>query len=295
MKRGFRVTQKSITNKNKTKSFSRYLNVVSNIPMFESAEAELACAEKAAKGDQKAIDELVSRNLRFVISVANKYESKSATVEDLVNQGNIGLQEAALKFDPSKGFKFISYAVWYIRKEMLAYLANNARLVRLPLNKINEVTKFKQKTEALAQKLDRIPDINDLYGNLDGFSDDKIETVLNNCMTTTSSLDRPIDKEDCRGATMIDFLESDELSDIHHKFENDSKALIINKVLRKLNKKERLSIIYSFGLNDTEALGLKCLSKKLNMTREGTRMCMLRAIKKLKNIIEEEKLDKELF
>ena len=295
MKRGFRVTQKSITNKNKTKSFSRYLNIVSNIPMFESAEAELACAEKAANGDQKAINELVSRNLRFVISVANKYESKSATVEDLVNQGNIGLQEAALKFDPSKGFKFISYAVWYIRKEMLAYLANNARLVRLPLNKINEVTKFKQKSEALAQKLDRIPDINDLYGKLDGFSDEKIDTVLNNCMTTTSSLDRPIDNEDSRGATMVDFLESDELSDVHHKFENDSKALIINKVLRKLNKKERLSIIYSFGLNDTEALGLKCLSKKLNMTREGTRLCMLRAIKKLKTIIQEEKLDEELF
>jgi len=295
MKRGFRVTQKSITNKNKTKSFSRYLNIVSNIPMFESAEAELECAFKASKGDQEALNELVTKNLRFVISVANKYESKSATVEDLVNQGNIGLQEAALKFDPTKGFKFISYAVWYIRKEMLAYLANNARLVRLPLNRINEVTKFKQQTEALAQELNRIPDINDLYGKLDGFSDEKIETVLNNCMTTTSSLDRPIDNEDCRGATMIDFLESDELSDIHDKFENDSKALIINKILHKLTEKERLCLIYSFGLNDTEALGLKCLSKKLKITSEGTRLCMLRAIKKLKTIIQEEKLDEDLF
>ena len=122
MKRGFKVIEKSITNRNKSKSFAKYLADVSRIPLFESTEDELKCAFKAKDGDKASLNELIYKNLRFVISVAKKYESKNAPIEDLVNQGNMGLCEAATKFNPETGYKFISYAVWHIRKEMLLFL-----------------------------------------------------------------------------------------------------------------------------------------------------------------------------
>jgi RNA polymerase primary sigma factor len=294
MRRSFKITE-SITNKNKTKSFSQYLVNVARIPMFESAEAELKCAIKASNGDQDAIQEMVMRNLRFVISVANKYENKNAPIEDLVNQGNIGLQEAAMKFDPSKGFKFISYAVWYIRKEIMQFMSNNTRLIRIPVNRVNSLGRFYEQIDLLAQELDRLPEVSDLYGNLEGFDDRKIDSILGGCAITTSSLDRPVDISDARGATMVDFFVSEDSDKFEDETINSSRHIIINEILDFLKPKEKASIIYYFGLNGNEQLSAKSISKKVGLTPEGVRVVIKRALKKLKERIKTEKLGEELF
>lgn len=294
MRRGFKITE-SITNKNKTKSFSQYLTYVSRIEMFESAEAELECALKAREGDKDAIDELVSRNLRFVISVANKYENKNAPIEDLVNHGNIGLQEAATKFDPSKGFKFISYAVWYIRKEMMQYLSNKSRLIRLPVNKVNSLGRFYEGVDLLAQKLDRLPEIEDLYGNIEGFDDKKIEGIVSGCLITTSSLDKPVDVDDLRGATVVDFMASEDSDKFEEEMVNESRRVIVNEMLSKVRDKERLALSLYFGLDGHESLSLKCVSDEMNMSPEGVRVCIRRGLNQLRKLVKNEKLMQELF
>lgn len=294
MRRSFKITE-SITNKNKTKSFSQYLVNVARIPMFESAEAELKCALKAADGNQDAIQEMVNRNLRFVISVANKYENKHAPIEDLVNQGNIGLQEAAIKFDPSKGFKFISYAVWYIRKEIMAYMTNNSRLIRIPVNKVNSLGRFYEKIDLLTQKLDRLPEVSDLYGNLEGFDDRKIDSILSGSAITTSSLDRPVDVDDARGATMVDFFMSEDADKLENESINNSRNIIINEILETLNPRERFAIIFYFGLNNNEPLSVNSISEKVGLTSEGVRVVIKRALKRMEKCIKSENLEEELF
>lgn len=294
MRRSFKITE-SITNKNKTKSFSQYLVNVARIPMFESAEAELKCAIKAADGNEDAIQEMVRRNLRFVISVANKYENKNAPIEDLVNQGNIGLQEAAIKFDPSKGFKFISYAVWYIRKEIMVYMSNKTRLIRIPVNRVNSLGRFYEKIDLLAQKLDRLPEVSDLYGNLEGFDDRKIDSILSGCAITTSSIDRPVDVDDARGATMIDFFTSEDSDKFEEESINNSRNVIINEILETLTPRERFSIIFYFGLNNNEPLSVHTISKKVGLTPEGIRVVIKRGLKKMGKCIKSENLEEELF
>lgn len=294
MRRSFKITE-SITNKNKTKSFSQYLTYVARIPMFESAEAELNCALKAASGNQDAIQEMVMRNLRFVISVANKYENKNAPIEDLVNQGNIGLLEAATKFDPSKGFKFISYAVWYIRKEIMQYMSNNTRMIRIPVNRVNSLGRFYEQIDLLAQKLDRLPEVSDLYGNLEDFDDRKIDSILAGCSITTSSLDRPVDVDDIRGATMVDFLASEDSDKFDEETINSSRNIIINQVLDTLKPREKVSIIHYFGLNGNEQLSLKSVSQKVGLTPEGVRLVIKRGLDRMQKHIKIENLEEELF
>lgn len=295
MRRGFKVTESSLTNKNKTKSFTQYLTMVSNIKMFESAQQEAECAYRILEGDEKAMEEMVLRNLRFVISVANKYECKSASVEDLVNQGNIGLMEAAMKFDPSKGFRFISFAVWYIRKEMMAYLSNRSRVIRLPVNKVNSLGKFYEKVDLLTQKLDRRPEDFELYGNLDDFTDKQIDDILSGQAIKTSSIDKPVDLDDARGETMIDFISSPDGDKFEVNTMRETRNLLINEMLDNLKPNERDIIIHHFGLQGEEEKTLVVIAEKMNMTREGARLCLFRGLKKLKLIAEQNQLQEELF
>ena len=148
----FVITSK-VTNR-ENQSFNQYLKDISEIEVFSSKE-EVICAEKASRGDKKAIDELVRRNLRFVVSVAKQYATTQNPLEDLVNEGNIGLIIAAEKFKPEMGFKFISYAVWWVRKIIMEHLSKHGRLVRLPANKINSLSKLDKQINELEQKLGR--------------------------------------------------------------------------------------------------------------------------------------------
>ena len=176
MKRQIVIT-KSFTNLS-TQSFKQYLSDISKIDVFETPEEEAECAIKAAKGDKRAKDELVIRNLRFVVSVAKKYESQTSPLPDLVNQGNIGLIQASNRFDPSKGYKFISYAVWWVRREIMEYFYNSSRPIRIPVNKIGAIGRFNEATSKLVQEEGIELTANDMYGKLEGFTDTEIDTML---------------------------------------------------------------------------------------------------------------------
>jgi RNA polymerase primary sigma factor len=262
MKRGFKVIERSITNRTKSKSFSRYLNEVSKIPLFETTEDELKCAFKVKNGDNDALHELVHKNLRFVISVGKKYESKDAPLEDLVNQGNIGLCEAAVKFNPETGYKFISYAVWYIRKEMLLYLKDSSRQIRLPQNKFSELSKFNIEVSRLTQKLERIPDVSEILGEIPKYS-------------------KPLVDE--RGAsTLGDMLES-ELNPTDSVFMNEKNPELINLLLSSLTDKQKLIITAMFGLGGSQQRTLNDVADELNLSREAVRITQKKVLRKLRN------------
>ncbi len=175
-----------------SQSFKKYLKDVSNIPMFTTEEQQL-CTEKASSGDKEAIKELIERNLRFVISVAKQYVNSNNTLEDLVNEGNIGLIIAVEHFKPEMGFKFISYAVWWIRKVILEYLAKNGRFIRLPANKINDLSKMEKNIAKLEQKLGRPADVIEIVNEF-GDQINKEEAMLLKALGgfTMDSLDREI-------------------------------------------------------------------------------------------------------
>jgi RNA polymerase primary sigma factor len=281
MKRGFKVIERSITNRTKSKSFSRYLNEVSKIPLFETTEDELKCAFKVKNGDNDALHELVHKNLRFVISVGKKYESKDAPLEDLVNQGNIGLCEAAVKFNPETGYKFISYAVWYIRKEMLLYLKDSSRQIRLPQNKFSELSKFNIEVSRLTQKLERIPDVSEILGEIPKYSDDKVETISKISNMTMTSLDKPLVDE--RGAsTLGDMLES-ELNPTDSVFMNEKNPELINLLLSSLTDKQKLIITAMFGLGGSQQRTLNDVADELNLSREAVRITQKKVLRKLRN------------
>lgn len=280
MKRGFKVIEKSITNRFKSKSFSKYLIEVSRIPLFESAEDELKCAFSAKNGDEVALNELVSKNLRFVISVGKKYESKDAPLEDLVNQGNIGLCEAATKFEPSTGYKFISYAVWHIRKEMLLYLKDYTRQIRLPQNRFAELSKFNIVVGRLTQKLERVPDISEILGVLPTYSDSKVEIISKISNMTMTSLDKPLINE--RGSsTLGDIIESDSYP-TDGDLINEKNTDLIRILLSGLTDKEKLVISSLFGLSCQQRT-FNDVAEELNLTSEAIRAIQRKVLLKLRS------------
>jgi len=280
MKRGFKVLERSITNRNKSKSFTKYLKDVSKIPLFETTEAELKCAFKAKSGDIHSLNELIHKNLRFVISVAKKYESKDAPLEDLVNQGNIGLCEAAVKFNPETGYKFISYAVWYVRKEMLLYLKDSSRQIRLPQNKFSELSKFNIEVSRLTQKLERMPDVTEILGEIPNYSDDKVETISKISNMSMTSLDKPLVNE--RGsATLGDILES-ELTPTDSVFMNEKNPELINLLLSSLTDKQKVIIKSMFGLGCQQRT-LNDVADELNLSKEAVRLTQKKVLRKLRN------------
>ncbi len=207
MKRGIRITERITVRE--SESFKAYLRDISKIDLFESPEKEYECALKAFNGDEAAIEELTRRNLRFVISVAKKYQSHVAPLEDLVNEGNLGLQEAAKRFDPDKGVKFISYAVWYIRKEIMLYLSHNTNTIKLPSNKLNKLPKFNEAINRLSQELGREVEISEMLDSLDDFTERDIENLIEIKGINTSSMDKVLNV-DGDGGTLHDVLTSDD-------------------------------------------------------------------------------------
>jgi RNA polymerase primary sigma factor len=179
---------KSITNR-ETASLDKFLQDIGKEPLITSEE-EVVLAQRIKMGDQRALDKLTRANLRFVVSVAKQYQNQGLSLPDLINEGNMGLIKAAKRFDETRGFKFISYAVWWIRQSILQALAEQARIVRLPLNQVGSINKIKKETSRLEQKLERQPTVDELAEALDE-SKEKITEVLN--LTTRSiSMDAPL-------------------------------------------------------------------------------------------------------
>jgi RNA polymerase primary sigma factor len=280
MKRQIVIT-KSFTNLS-TQSFKQYLNDISKIDKFESPEEEAECAIKAINGDKLAKDELVMKNLRFVVSVAKKYESQSASLPDLVNQGNIGLIQASNKFDPSKGYKFISYAVWWIRREILDYFYNSSRAIRIPTNKIGAMNKFKEATSKLVQEEGLDLTANDMYGKLEGFTDGQIDSMIEIDNLNVLSYDKKISSSDGDTMSMLDLMESSSEATDHITMDRD-KVEVMESLLSKLNPTQKQVIKKYFGIGyNSNPMSLSEISNELGLSRERIRMIKLRALKTLK-------------
>jgi len=287
--------------KRETLSFNQYLKDIADIEML-TPEQEILCTEKASRGDKKAIDELVRRNLRFVVSVAKQYATNQNPLEDLVNEGNIGLIIAAEKFKPEMGFKFISYAVWWIRKVIMEHLAKHGRLVRLPANKINSLSKLDKKVNQMEQKLGRNVSISEIIEEFEQelASDAKTEgsasykkmceeyellDILNDY--SMDSLDREIGGDE-GGGTLL----SDTISDTstfkpadHDMISQDIKNEL-SKVLDVLKPRDRKIMIALYGLDGNMPRTLKDLGDEVGVTREMVRQIREKSLIKLKKKLE---------
>ncbi len=269
--RPLKITQ-SITNR-ETPSFEKYLQDVSKLELI-SKEREIELARLIKSGSQRAMTELINSNLRFVISVAKQYAGRGMSVEDLVNEGNLGLIKAAEKWDETRGIKFISYAVWWIRQSILQSLADNSSSIRLPLNQINTLNKIKTAQGELEQELGRTPTASEMAEVL-GIDEEKIELTLVSSKKM-SSLDLPVGEEE--DFTLLDTISSDEMTDdlINQSDLNSTLMIAISKLLDK----EQKVIINLFGMGVNPKTPNE-LSIEMGITSERVRQIKNGAVKKL--------------
>lgn len=269
-------------------TFKQYLREISEIKPF-THEQEVECAVKAFAGDEQAIEELAMRNLRFVVSVAKQYATENIYLSDLVNEGNIGIVIAARKFDPSKGYKFISFAVWWIRKLIIEHITNHGRIVRLPANKLNNISKLEKQIHELEQKtgskvdilevINEYENINLKNDNDDEFNDFLFTESLSNI--NSESIDRPFGNEE-DNTCLSDMLMSDDKSTDNNINELNLKAEI-NAVLNEMKPRDKRVIECLFGLNGHRPMTLKEVGDEpeFNITREMVRQIRNKVLKKL--------------
>ena len=269
--RALKITQ-SITTK-ETESFNKYLRDVSGLDMI-NPQTEIELAKRIKAGDIKAQDQLVKANLRFVISVAKQYVGRGLDVEDLVSEGNLGLIKAAQKFDETRGIKFISFAVWWIRQSILQSLADNSRQVRLPLNQINALNKIKSAENDLEQQLQRKATASELAEYLN-IEEDKINLSITSSQKI-SSMDTPFG--DDSDFTLADTFQSSDFADTEIIQSDISEK--IKGALSNLTERERFIIINLFGIGVNE-MTLSEIGLKLDLTSERVRQIKNGALKKL--------------
>lgn len=285
---------KQITNR-ETRSLGKYLSDVSSIKRI-SADEERELAKLAAKGDQQAINKLVESNLRFVISVAKNYQSTGEILDELISAGNIGLIEAAKRFDDTRGFKFISYAVWWIRQSIMQHLGENHKSIRLPLNKIGLLNKIKNIQSDLEQIYQRQPTPQEIsiaiHERYEDFIPEKTIEDLISSNYHISSLDATL-TEDGESGTLNDILPGEGLDDINLEINRSDLRVKINSVMQRLSYKERTVITLFYGLDGSE----KCLAEigeSLDLTRERVRQIKETALRKMRFQRERAKLKEYL-
>lgn len=258
-------------------SLKNYFKDIRKIEQIDSKE-QIVLAKAAKDGDRKAMEKLINCNLRFVLTIAKEYQRFNLDVEDLINEGNIGLIKAVNKFDETKGYKFISYAVWWVRQSIMQYIYENGSLVRLPINKINVIGKVNKAAEKLIHQLDREPTPEEIQA-ITALSDDEIKSTFidtNKCY----SLDQKL-SEDSEGE-LIDIIPGETLEDIDGKLNGESLKTEINNVLNGLTERETRIINLFFGLNGNPELTLKEIGDKLNLTNERVRQIKEQAVRKLR-------------
>jgi RNA polymerase primary sigma factor len=278
-KRGILITE-SITTR-ESASFKAYLRDISQIDLFETPEKEMECALKVLDGNEKAKDELVRRNLRFVVSVAKKYQGPNASLEDLVNQGNMGLYEAAARFDPTRGAKFISYAVWYVRKEILLYISTNGSTIKLPSNRLNQLPKFNNAVNEVSQRLGREADIEDLIDNLDNYTEREIENLMEVKTIGTSSMDKML-SGDGDGGTLHDVLENPDAPATDSLMINNQNEEVFNNLLSTLTPKQEDVIRMYFGIGYEYGRNLDEIGTEMGVSRERVRQIKERSLRILR-------------
>ena len=270
---------KQITNREHA-SLDKYLQEVGREPLITSDE-EVALAKRIKAGDLQALEKLTKANLRFVISVAKQYQNQGLPLQDLINEGNLGLIRAAEKFDETRGFKFISYAVWWIRQSILQSLAEQARIVRLPLNKIGALNKINKAFSALEQQNERPPTPDELSEYLEMPVDD-IKKALSHSARHTS-MDAPLSEGDESSATLIDFITNNDYPSPDSELIKQSLRGEIARSLSTLSHRERCVVNMFYGLDGTMPLSLDEIGNKFDLTRERVRQIKEKAIRRLKH------------
>lgn len=272
--RQLRIT-KAITNRENA-SLDKYLQEIGHEELI-SAEEEVELARRIKTGDRKALEKLTKANLRFVVSVAKQYQNQGLSLPDLINEGNIGLLKAAEKFDETRGFKFISYAVWWIRQSILQAIAEQGRVVRLPLNQVGSVNRINKVLSKFEQENERRPSVDEIADKTD-LPHEKIEDVLK-VNTRQVSVDAPMADGD--GTSMIDFMQSDSDSSTDEELLKESLRAEIASALSVLNDRERNVIEAFYGINQPECT-MEEIGKKYGLTRERVRQIREKAIRRLK-------------
>jgi RNA polymerase primary sigma factor len=265
----------SITNR-ETASLNQYLSDISRIPMV-TAQEEVILAQKIREGDQAALDRLTRANLRFVVSVAKQYQSSGLTLGDLINEGNVGLVKAAQRFDETKGFKFISYAVWWIRQSILQAIAEQSRMVRLPANKVGDLSKIAKAASKLEQVYERQPTPEELAEDLE-ITVDKVNVAMVNSGRHIS-YDSPFSSEEDN--TLLDVLRSSEPG-ADKEMINESLSIDVANSMQILADKEREVVELFFGLKHQQPHSLEEIGEKFHLTRERVRQIKDRALVKLR-------------
>ena len=266
-----------VTNR-ESPSMDKYLHEIGKIKLI-TAEEEVDLSRRIHKGDLEARDCLVNANLRFVISVAKQYQNLGLSLADLINEGNLGLIEAAQRFDETRGFKFISYAVWWIRQAIIYALAKQVRIVRLPLNRMSHINKIKKILFELEQKYEREPTILEITHAIELTPADVTAAIKNTGRYI--SLDAPLVQGE--EENMYDVLLNEDASSPDKKLLTDSLRKEIERALNKLTPREANIIRFFFGLNGLHTYTLTEIGEKLNLTNERVRQIKTRAIEKLKH------------
>ena len=268
---------KSITNR-ESESLEKYLQEIGRVELI-TPEEEVQLARLIRQGDQKALDRLTKANLRFVVSVAKQYQSQGLTLPDLINEGNLGLIKAAQRFDETRGFKFISYGVWWIRQSIMQALAEQARIVRLPLNKVGLTNRISRAYSHLEQEYERAPTVEELATYLEADIEEVAATM--NMASRHVSVDSPLG--DSEESTLIDVLVNGnaESADQQITF-NDSLQLEIQRSLSLLTPRQREVICYFYGIGVDQPVSLEDLGIKYGLTRERVRQIKDKALEKLK-------------
>ncbi len=270
---------KQVTNR-ETASLDKYLLEIGRVDLI-TAEEEVELARKIREGDKNALEKLTKANLRFVVSVSKQYQNQGLSLPDLINEGNVGLIKAAERFDETRGFKFISYAVWWIRQSILQALAEQARIVRLPLNKIGNINKIKKAFSELEQRYERPPSAEELAEHLDCTVED-VRQSLNNSGRHVS-MDAPLVEGDESSSSMYDVLPNDSLPGPERELVIESLRKDIDRSLSTLTIRESEILKMYYGLNGKYPLTLEEIGDKFDLTRERVRQIKEKAIRRLKH------------
>jgi RNA polymerase primary sigma factor len=276
--RQLKISQK-VTNRD-TPGLDKYLQDISRVDMITPDE-EVELAKRIKLGDRDALDKLTKANLRFVVSVAKQYQNRGLSLQDLINEGNLGLLKAAKRFDPSKGFKFISYAVWWIRQTIHQALAENSRLVRLPVNKINTMHKITQATSRLEQEFGREPTMDEIT-EITKLTVDDIKISQQN-YARTISMDAPLGGDDDDGS-LYDVTEDEKAVSPENELLKESLQQEISRTLSTIPPREADVLKFYYGLGDIkQPLLVEEIAKRLEISPERVRQIKDKAIRRLRH------------
>ncbi len=273
-----KVAKSSGISTRESESLDRYLHEIGKEKLI-TPDDEVRLAKEIQKGSQRALEELTKANLRFVVSVAKQYQNQGLSLGDLINEGNLGLIKAAKRFDETRGFKFISYAVWWIRQSILQALAEQSRIVRLPLNRVGALNKIGKELSKLEQEYERVPSAAELAESLEMTVSEVADTLK--ISGRHLSMDAPFAQgEDNR---LLDVLENEEIPDPDNELMGESLKVEIERALSKLTKREAEVIRLYFGIGREHSLTLEEIGERFDLTRERVRQIKEKALRKLRH------------